>query len=172
VIVLETIELKFKYTQAEYVKAERQYLIANKTMRRYDAVLVVVFFLFSVCYLFLSSFSTLSIVVLVIVLIVSALGICLYFFIPVLKFKQTAKYHEEYQMFFSKDMIKWKTSSIESELKWSIYSEIWESNDFYFLIQAPRMYTLIPQRAFVNQEEKQDFEEIILSNLKSIKRLL
>ncbi|WP_242866010.1 YcxB family protein [Desnuesiella massiliensis] len=75
-------------------------------------------------------------------------------------------------MVFLKGIIKWKTSNIESELKWDIYSELWESDDFYFLIQAPRMYTLIPKRVFEDQEEKQTFEEITLSNLKSIKRTL
>lgn len=81
---------------------------------------------------------------------------------PILRFKQIVKYHEEYIMVFSKDIIKWKASNIESELKWDIYSELWESDDFYFLIQASRVYTLIHKRVFENQEEKQTFEDEIV----------
>jgi hypothetical protein len=164
--------LVFKYTQSEYVKAERQYLILNKTIRKHDPILVALFMLLSLGYIFLSSFSIFSIIILGIVLIATALGSYLYFFKPVFKFKYTEKYQEEYIMVFSKDIIKWITPSIESELKWDIYSELWESNDFYYLIQVPRMYTLIPKRAFATQKDKQAFEEIALSNLKSIKRIV
>lgn len=165
-IFLETVRLEFKYTQNEYVKAERQYLIANKTIRRYDAIL---FLLFSIGNLFLSSFSTFSIILFWIILTVTVIGSFLYILMPIVKFKQTAKYHEEYVLTFSKDTIRFKTSSIESELKWDVYSELWENNDFYFLIQAPHMYALIPKRVFKDENEKQIFIEIAQSNLKFIK---
>lgn len=58
---MEALQVRFKYTQNEYVKAERQYLIANRTVRKYDGILVAVFLLFSIGFLFLSSFSTFSI---------------------------------------------------------------------------------------------------------------
>ncbi|MDR1066108.1 MAG: YcxB family protein [Clostridiales bacterium] len=73
---------------------------------------------------------------------------------------------------FSKDNIRFRTQNVDSELKWDIYSELWESNDFYYLIQGPRLYTLIPKRAFINLALNQAFEEIVLSNLKSPKRKL
>ena len=88
---------------------------------------------------------------------------------PIFRYKQTAKYHDEYLLLFSKDIINWKTSNIETHFKWDVYSELWESNDFYFLIQKSHQYTIIPKRAFENQEEKQAFEEMALPNLKSVK---
>jgi len=54
----------------------------------------------------------------------------------------------------------------QREYKWSIYTEIWESADFYFLIQALRIYSIIPKRAFISLEEKQVFEALAFSNLK------
>lgn len=165
-LLLETIELKFQYTQNEYVQAERQYLIANKTLHTYDIAIAAVFLLLSVVYMFFSSFSIISILIFGLVIIITAMGCYIYFLMPVLKFKQTAKYHEEYTLIFSKDTIRFKTPSIESEMKWDIYSEIWNNHDFYYLIQAPRIYTLIPKRIFKDQNEKQAFEEIVQSNLK------
>lgn len=166
---MKTVQLTFKYTQSEYVKAVQQYLIANKTIRRYDLILVVVFWLFSISYLFISSFSTFSMILAGTVLIVTILGSWVYFFMPIFRYKQTAKYHDEYLLLFSKDIINWKTSNIETHFKWDVYSELWESNDFYFLIQKSHQYTIIPKRAFENQEEKQAFEEMALPNLKSVK---
>lgn len=169
---MKTVQLVFQYTQREYVKAGQQYLIANKTIRKYDAVLFALFALFATGYLFLSSFGTLSIVMFLLMLIVTGVAIFLYFFVPALKFKGASKYHEAYAMTFSPEAITWKTASVESELKWTVYSALWESDDFYFLIQGPQMYTLIPKRAFAGPEEKQAFEEMALSNLKSAKRVL
>lgn len=55
---------------------------------------------------------------------------------------------EEYILVFSYDIISWKTSKIESELKWDFYTELWKSKEFYYLIHAPHMYTIIPKRVF------------------------
>ena len=78
---------------------------------------------------------------------------------------------EEYTLVFSKENIKFKTQSIDSEVKWDIYSELWESHDFYYLIQAPRLYTLIPKRVFKDLNEKQLFEEIAQSRVKTTKHV-
>lgn len=170
-IYLETIELKFQYTQSEYVRAERQYLIANKILHKYDIVLVAVILLFSAAYMNFSSFSIFSILMFGLVIIVTSLGGYLYFLMPILKFKQNAKYQEEYTLIFSKDTIRFKTPSIESEMKWNIYSALGENHDFYYLIQAPRIYTLIPKRVFKDQKEKQAFDEIAQLNLKTTMRI-
>lgn len=168
---MKTVQLIFQYTQSEYVRAVRQYLIASKMIRKFDIVLAPLLLLYSIGYVFISDFSIFSIIIALIVLIGTVLGSFLYFFMPIAKFKQTSKYHAEYTMIFSQNAIKWKTQNTESQLKWNIYSELWESNDFYFLIQGPRMYTLIPKRVFASQEEKQIFEEIVLAKLKSSKRI-
>ena len=56
-------------------------------------------------------------------------------------------------------------------MKWDIYSALWESHDFYYLIQAPRIYTLIPKRVFKDLNEKQLFEEITQSRVKTTKHV-
>jgi hypothetical protein len=165
---METIVLTFKYTQNEFVKAMRQYLIANGTIRKYDPAIIAVFLLFSV----LSTSSIINIILLVVTTIFSAFVIYLYFCLPVLTFKQNLKYHEEYTLTFSKAEIIFKTPSIDSVLQWSIYSEFWESDDFYFLIQTPQLYSIIPKRAFINSTDRKTFEEIVMTTIKKVKRKL
>ena len=171
-LFMDTISLTFKYTQAEYVKADRQHLIASKTISKTSIVVLAAYLPASVLYFLFSSFSVLSIITVVIAVVAAITGSALYFYIPSYRFKQTSKYHDEYILAFSGSGIKFKTPSIDSELKWNIYSEIWESKDFYFLIQVPKLYTLIPKRAFKDFIEMQNFEEIVQLNLKCTKRMI
>lgn len=166
---METVGLVFKYTQKEYVKAARQYMITSKTIRKRDPVFLAVGFATSIFCLLISSFSAPSIALFAAILIVAAIGGFLYFYAPVLKFRQTAKYQEEYRLTFSEDGIGFKTPSIDSRLNWSVYPEAWISGDFYFLIQAPQVYTLIPRRAFLSDADMRVFENILIKMIKTIK---
>ena len=165
---METLNLAFKYTQSEYVKAERKYLLSSKVISKSSIVILAAYLLFAIAYLFLSSFSLWSIVALAIAVIVGIMGSVLYFYIPIYKFRSTAKYQEEYSLLFSLEGIKFKTKMIDSELKWGVYSEVWECNDFYFLIQTPRIYTLIPKRVFTSSTEKNTFDKLVTSNMKLV----
>ena len=165
---MDTLNLTFKYTQSEYVKAERKYLLSSKVISKVSIVILAVYFLFAIAYFFLSSFSLWSIIALVVAIIAGIMFGVLYFYIPIYKFKSTAKYQEEYTLLFSLDGIKFKTKTIDSELKWGVYSEVWESNDFYFFIQTPRIYTLIPKRALASSTEKNTFDKLVTLNMKLI----
>ncbi len=169
---METIDLRFKYTQAEYVKAERQNLFATKAITKASVIIFPICVLLTIWYLFFSEFSTLSIIALVAAVFALMANGILYFYIPVYKFKHTSKYHEEYQLIFSKKDIKFRTPTINSELKWNVYTEIWESAEFFFLVQTPRMYALIPKRAFPDSATQQAFEKMALSQLKCTKRMV
>ena len=172
VYIMGSLELTFRYTQSEYVKAERQYLFASKTITKTSVVILALYLPASLIYLFFSAFSTLSIAAFAVAAITAVIGYTLYFYLPAYKFKQTAKYHEEYSLTFSNTGIKFKTPSINSELKWNIYSAFWESCDFYFLIQAPRMYTLIPKRVLESPAARQTFEDIVRANMNGSKRIV
>ena len=71
---METVELRFQYTQSEYIRAERQYLIYSKTIHKYDIALVAIFLLLSVVYMLFSSFSIFSILTFGLVIVVTGLG--------------------------------------------------------------------------------------------------
>lgn len=161
----------FKYTQNEYVEAEKQLMIVNKTMCKYDLPLAVLFVFISMGNLFLSSFSRFSTVMFLVVLAFAAIEIFRHFFWLPLKFKRTPEYHEESTIVFSADSIEWKTPGIDAEIEWGVYSELWESDDFYFLIETSRKHVPIPKRAFANLEERRAFEELARSNLRSAKRV-
>lgn len=98
-------------------------------------------------------------------------GLLFIFFNANLKYKNTSKFHEAYTLIFSEDAIYFKTDSIDSELQWDVYSELWHNDNFYYLIQGVRMYTLIPKRVFKDSDEQEAFEELVQSKLRLIKRI-
>ena len=169
---MDAVTITFKYTRAEYVRADRQYLIASKTISKTSVVILAIFLPASLLYLFLSSFNIPGMIFVAIGVVAAIVVSILYFYMPIYKFKITPKYNEEYTLVFSNSGITFKTPGIDSTIKWDMYSEIWEINDFYFLVQAPRMYALIPKRAFKSPVEMRMFEEIACFNLKRIKRVI
>lgn len=167
---METVALTFRYTQEEYVRAEKQQLLASKIITKTSVIIIPLCVLFTIACGMLVSWSALTIFGLVISVAALLILCILSFYMPIYQFKQTEKYHEDYNLTFSKEGIEFKTSSIRSSLSWSVYSACWESNAFYFLIQAPRVYAMIPKRAFRNLEEQERFEEIVTSGLHCKKR--
>lgn len=164
---METVEVTFTYTQSEYVKAERQYLIASKLLPKRTIVIAALYLPLSIFYLFLASFNVLSIVGVAIAVLAIAFGCAVYFYAPGYRFKQTAKFQEEYKLKFSDDGIEFTTPTLHSDLKWGVYSAFIETDQFYFLIQVPRIYTLIPKRVFASVADQRSFEKLIATHLKN-----
>ena len=79
-----------KYAQSEYVKAERQYLFASKTITKTSVIILALYLPASLIYLFFSPFSAPGIVAATIAVFAAIAGCTLYFYIPAYKFKKTA----------------------------------------------------------------------------------
>ncbi len=167
---MNAVELTFKYTQKEFVKAERKYMFGSKIITKTSVVIEALYFPFSIWYLYYTSANALSIVAVVIATLALIMGCIRYIYEPMYRFKRTAKYQEEYNLILGMDGIKFKTPTIHSELNWEVYVGLWESDECYYLVQASRMYTLIPKRAFADMTSQQAFEEIALSQLKCDKK--
>jgi hypothetical protein len=166
------VEIKFQYTEREYVKAGRERLFAGRVLSKFMIVFIPLFFAFSL-YSFVAS--RMSPYVSIFCLAVSAVGIlfelALYFYVPRRNFKMTSKLREEYFLKFSGDGIIFKTQTIDSLLKWEIYSALWESDDFYYLVQQTGNFTLIPKRAFDDSMSRETFKAIATEAVKNFKRV-
>jgi hypothetical protein len=90
--------------------------------------------------------------------------------LPTAQFRAMSKFQEEYFLSFSHDGIVFKTASINSVLKWDIYSELLESDDFFYIVQNSKLYTLIPKRVFTGSEED-DFRQLAVGVLKKLSRI-
>ena len=162
---MEKIEISFKYTKEEYVKAFREYLLLTKTIKKRDMIVAILVIIFSSIWLIISN-EILSGVCLLCGVLFLLLLCNLYYWMPGRNFSQNSKFKEEYNLIFSDEGIHFKTDSINSDLKWNTYANFMESQEFFYLIQAKQVFTVIPKRAFGNVEVENGFKEMVLRNLK------
>jgi hypothetical protein len=90
--------------------------------------------------------------------------------VPYKNFQVVKKLHDECRLSFSETSIRFNTAKISSEFQWSVFSEAWENKEFYFLIQQPQLYTLLPKRAFTPEQEEA-FKKILASVFPRIKQI-
>jgi hypothetical protein len=69
------------------------------------------------------------------------------------RFKKTAKFHELNELEFTEDGIYFRTPTIDSRLKWEIYSEVIDNDDLILLVLGNQMYSVLPKRCFKNDED-------------------
>ena len=157
---MEQVDIKFQYTEKEYAKAVRKYLVFTDTVKKLDLGIAVIGVPCTLAYLFLSSFGWFSILLLVCAALFSGFIGFQYLYAPVLTFRKTPKFQEEYHLTFTEEGILFETATIHSEIKWDAYKKFWESEDCYYLEQELHIYTILPKRAFKGEPEKMAFERM------------
>ena len=167
---MENVHLQFQYTKEEYIKAYRQFLVASKTISQGSVLFVLAYTLHSVWYLFRSSFSTLSVVRALLAFLAVLTGSLLYFYKPGANWANTEKFHQAYTLTKTSNDNLFSTPTVNSTLNWGIYSQFWESDDFYFLFQTKQTFTFLPKRAFASPTEMAAFETLVGQNLGGTKR--
>lgn len=154
--------LSFKYTRNEYIKSRRNYLFMNKIIKKTDLILVGLLGLFTL-YLFLNNgFSTMFIILCILLFILLAIFSVLYIFQPGMFYDKIDKFKQQYYLEFKDNKIFFRTDDISSELEWNFYEALWENGDFFYIIHSKEMYTLIPKRVFNNEMEMIEFKELFM----------
>jgi len=157
---MEQVDIKFQYTEQEYAKAVRKYLLVTDTIKKLDLVLAIIGVPCALVYFFLASYNWFSILLLVCAVLFTGFIGLQYLYAPVLTFRKTPKFKEEYHLTFTAEGILFETATIHSELKWDAYTAFWESEDCYYLVQEEHIYTILPKRVFGNDAEKLAFERM------------
>lgn len=154
--------LSFKYTRNEYIKSRRNYVFMNKIIKKTDLILVGLLGLFTL-YLFLNNgFSTMFIILCILLFILLAIFSVLYIFQPGMFYDKIDKFKQQYYLEFKDNKIFFRTDDISSELEWNFYEALWENDDFFYIIHSKEMYTLIPKRVFNNEMEMIEFKELFM----------
>ena len=157
---MEQVDIKFQYTEKEYVKAVQKYLVFTDTVKKLDLVLAIVGVPCTLVYLFLSSFGWFSILLLVCAVLFSGFIGLQYIYVPIVTFRKTPELKEEYHLTFTSEGLLFETATMHSDMKWDAYIGFWESEDCYYLVQKEHIYTILPKRVFVGDAEKLAFERM------------
>lgn len=167
---MEQVNINFQYTEKEYVKAVRKYLLVTDTIKKLDMILAIIGVPCALVYFFLSAFNWFSILLLVCAVMFTGFVGLQYLYVPVMTFRKTPKFKEEYHLTFTAEGIWFETTTIHSELQWNTYTIFWESEDCYYLVQEKQIYTILPKRAFAGDAEKLAFERMAETGTEYTKR--
>jgi hypothetical protein len=157
---MEFLSLSFSYQPGEYARALRRVQISKLRAVR-DAVIAALV-LGLAAFLWISDgYSWVVGVMLVSILffgLVLGFGV---FVLPTLVSRSQPKLREPYTLRFSGEGVHFRTTGIDSNLSWSVYSSWRQDSDFVYLFHGPRDVTIVPRRAFSNADDEALFLRLV-----------
>jgi hypothetical protein len=81
-------------------------------------------------------------------------------------FRKNPKFKERYHLTFDKSGIQFRTDSIDARIAWDHYSKVLENDRLWLLVYGSRMYTVIPKRAFENENQARRFRQLVAKRIR------
>jgi hypothetical protein len=145
----DVVELRFKYSEDEYVSAYRKYFLAKK---RATLFIIMAAGLVVVGIYFLVSNGD---VALTVSLVTSSI------LLPRQRFRADPRFKGEYRLRFSDEGIEFHTADIDAKVSWRVYKEAFEMRRFYLLSDGAATLTVIPKRVFTSTEQESAFRRLL-----------
>jgi hypothetical protein len=163
----ETIDLSFRYSKSDIVRAMRAHY-ASRMRPRLDIVMVAGLAAVG-AYLWRSPSSHWSGVFFVGASAVFAIFLFTAFvIIPPLAFRLEPKYRDDYSLNFSAEGVHFRTVHVDSQLLWSLYSWALVDAYSYILYYGSRTFTVIPKRVFQSPEQQEAFDRLLAQHVSKI----
>jgi hypothetical protein len=165
------VTLTFRYLPGEYVRAVRAYQLQNMRLML-DSIVSVIFLVAGVATLLFGAerYFWLGVTFCGLGLALPTIIALALLVVPRIALAINAKLREPYRLIFSDQGIRFETTSIESNLAWSLYTRVTEVRDFYLLYWSRRGFTVVPKRAFATAAEMQAFEALLVAHVAKIER--
>jgi YcxB-like protein len=160
----ETVHLRFKYTEEEWVAASRLYIMGQPALLlRFG----LAFLLLALCFLFFTFISevVMSLFLLSVALVLFTFVLALFLVLPRQRFRSDPRFRDEFVMEFTDEAIRFQTPHVESKLSWSLYTRVLENERFFVLLYGKGMITVIPKRAFTAHYQETALREMLRRQL-------
>ena len=157
---MESLSLSFSYQPGEYARALRRVQISRLRAVR-DAVITASVLGLAAFLRISDGYSWVVGLMLVSILLFGLLLGFGVFVLPVLASRSQPKLREPYTLRFSDEGVHFRTTGIDSNLSWSLYSSWRQDSDFVYLFYGPRDVTILPRRAFSNADDEALFLRLI-----------
>ncbi|HLB87758.1 MAG TPA: YcxB family protein [Terriglobales bacterium] len=165
----ETINLSFRYSESDYVRALRAHY-SSRLRVRFDIVAAIVGALVGAYSWRSPDYHWLSVICVAASWFLVLILFAAFVVIPPLAFRSEAKFRDDYSLTFSQDGIHFRTAHIDSQLQWSLYSRALIDGHSYVLYYGSRQFTVIPKRVFQSAEQQQIFEQLLTQHVSKIVR--
>jgi YcxB-like protein len=164
-----SINLAFRYTERDYVRALRSHY-ASRLRLRLDIAVTVILVVIGAYLWRSSSLHWLGLVCVVIAVTFALMLVAAFTVIPILAFRHEPKFRNDYSLTFSPEGIHFRTTHIDSQLQWSMYSQALVDAHSYVLYYGSRQFTVIPKRVFQSAQQQQAFEQLLAQHISQIVR--
>lgn len=81
----------------------------------------------------------------------------------IIEFRTNPKFREEYQLTLTPESLHFRTPTIDSTLKWTMYTNFLETSRVFLLEYGKHMYTVIPKSALDNDSKINEIRELLSS---------
>lgn len=81
----------------------------------------------------------------------------------IIEFRMNPKFREEFQVTLTPECLHFRTATIDSKLKWSMYSNCIETDRAFILVYGKHMYSVIPKRALDSDSKVIEIRELLSS---------
>ncbi|MGG1516928.1 YcxB family protein [Paenibacillus oryzisoli] len=157
------MKITYKYSEREFTTAMNQ--IHNFKRVIFDIVVAVALLVYGLYSLKTDTNQLFAAFIVVISILFFFIIFTRMVVVPRVVFRREPKYKEEYILTFNEDEILFSAGSLKSTIQWDYYKRIKETKDFIYLIYGTRSYSIIPKRAFQNNEEKNEFIKLITAKI-------
>jgi hypothetical protein len=168
---MEAITLHFKISEEEYLDASSVFTFRS-TESKIRAVMACVLFAVGASLLLLAYDYSLEVSVMLGVLLLACLvGLRYLSQTAMLRrfYRGDPKFGDAVTLTFSDEGIAARTTGIDSQVGWGIYTEAIETARSYVLVYGKdvRMMTVVPKRAFTGDDQELAFRSLLSSHLRS-----
>lgn len=164
---MDSVTVRFTYTEAEQVRAAQLYYCAVMRLR-VDAVVVAALCSIGL-YLFLSGRdATAGTVLMAIGGLVVGLMTYVYFIRPRQLYRSDPTLRNVYDLVFNDAEIHFQTANIDSRLNWGIYQSVLRDRDLIVLRHGKRTMTVLPIRAFASADDLHAFERMMERHISGV----
>lgn len=164
---MELEKFTFSYSRKEIIEAFQ--LHYKKIYRvKPDVIISILLIILGTLFWYIYGYEIIWFVLILCAVILLLIISFAYFLIPRLVYDRGTKYKDTVNLFFSSDKIDFSTENVASQLAWSLYKKVIEDENFYLLYYGKNLFTIIPKRIFRNEEEKDNFNQILQEKLPSV----
>lgn len=165
----ETINLTFRYSELDYVRALRAHY-SSRLRVRFDIAAGIVAALIGAYSLRSLGYHWIGIVCVAASGALFLLLFAAFFVVPPIAFRSQAKFRDDYSLTFSQDGIHFQTAHIDSQLRWGLYSSALIDSHSYVLYYGSRQFTVIPKRVFQSGDQQRSFERLLTQRVSQVVR--
>ncbi|WP_109696493.1 YcxB family protein [Chitinophaga deserti] len=161
--------LQFTYKKEEVINALRFHFLRRGEIRVFRNTLIILLLATVIGYVFrvVNFNAMLGIVVMMVIL-----GWAFWYLLPVSTYNKAATFRDSIRLRYNDEGMAIYTGQGERSMSWRNFSQIVETQSFFFLYRDKRTFFLIPTSAFENDEARSQFSELMQRTFSDYRRKL